>query len=72
VSVGGVCRREAPKPLGQHGIYVWDGNYCALAVMGRQGLEPKGGMLRVGPVHYNTAGETGRLFDELEVLVKSG
>jgi hypothetical protein len=36
-------------------IYVWDGNYCALAVTERLGLEESGGMVRVGPVHYNQA-----------------
>ena len=38
-------------------IYVWDGNYCALAVTERLGLEESGGMVRVGPVHYNTVEE---------------
>lgn len=64
--------RDMAEYLGQHGIYVWDGNYYALAVMERLGLEPKGGMLRVGPVHYNTTREIDRLVDELEALVKLG
>ena len=38
-------------------IYVWDGNYYALAVTERLGLEETGGMVRVGPVHYNTTAE---------------
>jgi cysteine desulfurase family protein (TIGR01976 family) len=54
--------------LGRRGIYVWDGNYYALAVMERLGLEPTGGMVRVGPVHYNTAEEINRLLGELESL----
>jgi cysteine desulfurase family protein (TIGR01976 family) len=62
--------RKIAEYLGQHGIFVWDGNYYALAVMERLGLEPQGGMLRVGPVHYNTTGEIDRLLDELEALVK--
>ena len=40
--------------------------------MERLGLEEKGGMIRMGPVHYNTAGEIDRLLDELEALGKSG
>ena len=49
--------REVAEFLGRRGIYVWDGNYYALAVMERLGLEPTGGMVRVGPVHYNTGDE---------------
>jgi hypothetical protein len=34
---------------------MWDGNYYALEVTTRLGLEESGGMVRVGPVHYNQA-----------------
>jgi selenocysteine lyase/cysteine desulfurase len=47
--------------LAQEGFYVWDGNYYALAVTERLGLEDKGGMVRVGAVHYNTLEEVDRL-----------
>jgi selenocysteine lyase/cysteine desulfurase len=53
--------REVAEALGQRGIYVWDGNYYALAVTERLGLEASGGMVRVGPAHYNTVEEIGRL-----------
>jgi cysteine desulfurase family protein (TIGR01976 family) len=53
--------RQAAERLGQAGIYVWDGNYYAISVTERLGLEQSGGMLRVGPVHYNTLDEVGRL-----------
>ncbi len=46
-------------------IYVWDGNYYALVVTTRLSMEEKGGMVRVGPVHYNTMEEVSRLRDEL-------
>jgi cysteine desulfurase family protein (TIGR01976 family) len=58
--------REVAEYLGRRGIFVWDGNYYALAVMERLGLEPTGGMVRVGPVHYNTVEEIDRLLGELE------
>ena len=60
--------REVAEYLGQRGIFVWDGNYYALAVMERLGLESAGGMVRVGLVHYNTAEEIDRLIDELQAL----
>lgn len=52
--------RQVAERLGREGIYVWDGNYYALAVTERLGLEAGGGMVRVGPVHYNTMEEIER------------
>jgi hypothetical protein len=34
---------------------MWDGNYYALEMTKRLGLEDSDGMVRVGPVHYNQA-----------------
>jgi len=53
----GIHPRQVAEALDKAGIYVWDGNYYALAVTERLGLEASGGMVRVGPVHYNTAEE---------------
>lgn len=55
---------EIAHYLGNHGVYVWDGNYYALSVTERLGVEKSGGMVRVGPVHYNTFAEIDR-FGEL-------
>lgn len=52
--------RQLAERLAREGIYVWDGNYYALAVTERLGLEDSGGMVRVGPVHYNTMEEIER------------
>jgi selenocysteine lyase/cysteine desulfurase len=49
--------RWVARMLDKSDIYVWDGNYYALAVTERLGLEEGGGMVRVGPVHYNTVEE---------------
>jgi cysteine desulfurase family protein (TIGR01976 family) len=54
--------------LGERGFAVWHGNYYALEVMKRLGLEDSGGAVRVGIVHYNTADEVDRLLAELERL----
>jgi selenocysteine lyase/cysteine desulfurase len=53
--------REVAERLGQEGIFVGDGNYYALAVTERLGVEENGGMVRVGIAHYNTAAEVDRL-----------
>jgi cysteine desulfurase family protein (TIGR01976 family) len=47
--------------LGKRGIFTWDGNYYALNLTERLQLEQKGGMLRIGLVHYNTLEEVDRL-----------
>jgi len=68
LTLEGHSPREIAEYLGRRGIFVWDGNYYALAVMERLGLEPTGGMVRIGPVHYNTVEELNRLLGELESL----
>src|SRR3990170_3788077 len=50
----GIAPRALAERLDKEGFYVWDSNYYALAVTERLDLEAKGGMLRVGAVHYNT------------------
>lgn len=60
--------RQAAAELSRRGINVWDGNYYALNVTEQLGLEDKGGMVRVGPVHYNTLEEItefGRILGEI-------
>ena len=51
--------------LGERGIFTWDGNYYALNLSERLGVESQGGMLRIGLVHYNTAEEVDRLLAAL-------
>jgi cysteine desulfurase family protein (TIGR01976 family) len=57
--------REVAARLGEQGIFVWDGNYYALSLSERLGVEQHGGMVRVGLAHYNTAEEVDRLIEAL-------
>jgi selenocysteine lyase/cysteine desulfurase len=66
----GTTPRQVAERLGQEGIFVWDGNYYALAVTERLGVEESGGMVRVGIAHYNTAAEVDRLLAVVNDLVK--
>lgn len=52
--------------LGNRGIFVWHGNYYALAVTERLGVESSGGMVRVGLAHYNTKEEVDRFLEALD------
>jgi cysteine desulfurase family protein (TIGR01976 family) len=58
--------QEAATRLGEQGFAVWHGNYYAVEIMKRLGLED--GAVRVGIVHYNTADEVDRLLEELSRL----
>ena len=51
--------------LGERGIFTWDGNYYALNLTERLGVESQGGLLRIGLVHYNTLEEVERLLAAL-------
>jgi cysteine desulfurase family protein (TIGR01976 family) len=61
--------RALAEALGERGIFAWDGNYYALALMERLRLEPGGGALRLGLAHYNTAAEVDRVVAALAEIV---
>jgi len=59
---------EVATFLGERGIFTWDGNYYALNLTERLGVEASGGLLRIGLVHYNTAEEVDRLLAALREI----
>jgi cysteine desulfurase family protein (TIGR01976 family) len=62
---------DAATFLGERGIFTWDGNFYALNLTERLGVEKLGGVLRVGLVHYNTAEEVDRLLIALKEFCAS-
>jgi cysteine desulfurase family protein (TIGR01976 family) len=63
------ARLDAPvlaERLGEREIYTWAGNFYALELVERLGLESRGGVLRLGLVHYNTAAEVEATLAALE------
>ena len=58
------------KFLGDRGIFTWDGNYYALNLSERLGVESRGGLLRIGLLHYNTAEEVERLLAALREFAR--
>jgi len=65
-NVEGWSPRAVAERLGERNIAVWQGNYYAVEVMKRLGLDE--GAVRAGIVHYNTADEVDRLLAELQDL----
>jgi len=68
VSLEGYTPEAVAARLGEQGIYVWNGHYYAVAVMERLGLLDKGGLVRIGFVHYNTVEEIDRLMEALSEM----
>jgi cysteine desulfurase family protein (TIGR01976 family) len=62
--------RAVAESLAREQIYVWDGNFYALPVTERLGLEEHGGLVRVGLTHYNTHEEIQSLIAALQRLAK--
>lgn len=65
----GYSPRDLATKLGDRGFFVWDGNYYALNLSERLGVESDGGMLRIGLVHYNTSEEVDRFLAALRQIV---
>lgn len=68
IRIEGHPPRELAEALGKRGIFTWDGNYYALNLTERLGVEDSGGMLRIGLAHYNTTEEVERLLAALHEI----
>ncbi len=65
LTLEGLAPREIARRLAEANIFAWDGNFYALSVTEQLGLESRGGLLRVGLAHYNTAEEVDTLLGVL-------
>ena len=70
VRIGDHHPTDIAKFLGDRGIFTWDGNYYAMKLAERLGVEDKGGFLRIGLVHYNTNEEVESLLAALGEFTK--
>jgi cysteine desulfurase family protein (TIGR01976 family) len=61
VTLEGLTPNQVARRLDEANIFVWDGNFYALAVTERLGLEEHGGLVRVGLAHYSTPEEVDML-----------
>jgi cysteine desulfurase family protein (TIGR01976 family) len=68
VNLEGMHPRRVAELLDERGIFVWDGNYYAICVTERLGVEASGGMVRIGAAHYNTPAEIDRLGEALREI----
>jgi cysteine desulfurase family protein (TIGR01976 family) len=56
----GKTPEELAQKLAEHNVFVWNGNFYALSISERLGVEPSGGLVRLGLAHYNTLDEVDR------------
>ena len=57
---------DIAEALARRNIFVWSGHNYAVEVVRYLGLWDAGGVVRVGPVHYNSAAEIDQLLNALE------
>ena len=62
----GTTPQHLAETLAAHNIFAWNGNFYAYELSRRLGVEPSGGLLRLGLVHYNTLDEVDRCLRVLE------
>ncbi len=53
----GKTPEELARQLAAQNIFVWNGNFYALSISERLGVEQSGGLVRIGLAHYNTVEE---------------
>jgi len=68
LSVAGMAAHEVAAHMAGQGLYVWSGHYYAINAVERLGFLDKGGLVRIGFVHYNTASEVDRALESLASL----
>jgi cysteine desulfurase family protein (TIGR01976 family) len=66
--IPGMHTSEVVARLAAKGVFAWDGNYYALAIMERLGLEESGGAVRIGFCHYHTLDDVDYVLACLEDL----
>ena len=70
--IGDPPPKTIAKFLAERGIFTWDGNYYAINLTERLGVEKDGGFLRIGFVHYNTEEEVDRVLETVSGEVDIG
>jgi cysteine desulfurase family protein (TIGR01976 family) len=64
-----IAPAQIARVLAGENIFVWSGHNYAVEVAGALGVLDKGGVVRVGPVHYNSREEIDEMITALERLL---
>jgi cysteine desulfurase family protein (TIGR01976 family) len=63
---------DLAKSFAADNIFVWSGHNYAIEPVGKMGLLEKGGVLRAGLAHYNTAAEVEAFARSLDRIIRKG
>ena len=66
----GITPRQICEQLAERGILGWDGNYYALGIMDRLGLEGRGGATRLGFLRYTSEEEVDRTLEAVGEIAR--
>ena len=64
----GIHPAKIAERLASENVFVWDGHYYAVEVLNHLGLLDKGGMVRIGAVHYNSPEEINTALNLIELI----
>ena len=70
VRIDGIPPATIAKKLGDRGIFTWNGNFYAIGLTKKLGVE-EGGLLRIGLVHYNTEDEIDKLIYSIKEITET-
>ena len=71
-NIEGIHSNEVAKFLAERGLFVWDGDYYAIeTITNVLGLEPSGGLVRIGLAPYNIQSEIDRLIQAVRDFIDS-
>ncbi|ABA21448.1 Cysteine desulfurase related protein [Trichormus variabilis ATCC 29413] len=68
IRLQGKSPESIARTLGDRGIFSWHGNFYALNLTEKLGIENDGGLLRLGLVHYNSVEEIIQLLQALKEI----
>jgi cysteine desulfurase family protein (TIGR01976 family) len=68
-TVDGESPDEIAKALASRNIFVWSGHFYAVEAVKALNLHDTGGVVRIGPVHYNSAAEIDHLLGALSEIL---
>lgn len=62
----GTTPKQLQQALAKENIFAWEGNFYAVSISERLGVEQSGGLVRIGLAHYNTTQEIDKCLQVIE------
>ncbi len=66
--IDGIKPEKIAKILAEYNVCVWSGHFYAIGLIKQLGFYERGGVVRIGFMHYNTIEEIDYLFSLLDAF----